>query len=96
MKDLVDRDYKKIGQELEDEDPYRYHRVISPGTQEFIEALTLLEYMQTGQIKVNILLFLGFIYNRFGLGSQEIAVRQFASYVGLIFGFIWIPDLTQP
>jgi len=47
---LIQQNVMKIGVELENEDAYKFARSFSPGFQEFIEAVSLLHYIETKQI----------------------------------------------
>lgn len=51
LNNLLSKEYRKIADELNGEDPYSYIRAVSPGNQEFCEALTFLEYLQGGKLR---------------------------------------------
>lgn len=44
---LINSNFKAVAKELRDLDPYQYKWAFSPGLQEFIEAYTYMEYMDT-------------------------------------------------
>uniref|UniRef100_A0A0A9YRR3 Translin-associated protein X n=1 Tax=Lygus hesperus TaxID=30085 RepID=A0A0A9YRR3_LYGHE len=50
FKKLMESHFRKIAIELENEDPYLYHRAYTWGVQEYIEALTYFNYVTTGEL----------------------------------------------